>query len=62
MDALVLALVALRTEFRQPQSPAAEPSLKQFDLSALARRNSLEGLGQGLRCSQLRGRFAHETR
>ena len=43
---MVLALIALRTEFRPLQKPLAEPEFKPFDLSALARRYNLEEVGQ----------------
>jgi hypothetical protein len=38
MEGIVLALIALRKEFRPLQKPSAEPEFKPFDLSALARR------------------------
>ena len=48
MEGIVLALVALRNEIRPLWKPAAEPEFKPFDLSALARRYSLEEVGQDL--------------
>jgi hypothetical protein len=48
MEKIVLALIALRNEFRPRQKPLAEPEFKLFDLSALARRYSLEEVGQDL--------------
>jgi hypothetical protein len=46
MDGLVLAFIALRNEFRPLQKPSAEPEFKPFDLSALARRYSVEDVVQ----------------
>lgn len=42
MEGLVLALIALRNEFRRPERPVAEPEFKPFDLSALTRPFSVE--------------------
>jgi hypothetical protein len=48
MEGIVLALVALRNEFRPLPKPAAEPEFKPFDLSALNRCYSVEDGGQDL--------------
>jgi hypothetical protein len=42
MEAVILALIALRNEFRPPRKPLAEPEFKPFDLSALPRRYRVE--------------------
>ena len=46
MDAVVLALVALRNEFRPLRKPPAEPEFKPFDPGALPRRYRVEEIGQ----------------
>ena len=48
MEGIVLALIALRNEFRPLQKPFAEPEFKPFDLSALTRCYSVEEVGQDL--------------
>jgi hypothetical protein len=48
MKTIVLALIARRNEIRPLQEPLAEPEFNPFDLSALARRYSLAGVGQDL--------------
>ena len=48
MEGIVLALVALRNEFRPLQKPLAEPEFRRFDLSALNRRYSVEEVGRDL--------------
>jgi hypothetical protein len=62
MDGLVLAFIALKNEFRPLQKPLAEPGFKPFDLSALARRYSVEEVRQDLLMLTAKRRFAHETR
>jgi hypothetical protein len=46
MERMVLALIALRKEFRPLQKPSAEPEFKSFDVSSLARRYGVEDLVQ----------------
>ncbi len=48
MEGLVLALVALRNEFRPLQKPLAEPECKPLDLGPLPRRYSVQQVGQDL--------------
>lgn len=62
MDGLVLAFIALRNECRPLQKPSAEPGFKPFDLSALARRYTLEDVVQDQLMLTAKRRFAHETR
>jgi hypothetical protein len=46
MEGIILALIALRNGFRTLHKPLAEPEFKPFGLSALARRYSVEEVGQ----------------
>jgi len=45
METLVLALIALRNEFRRSERPVAEPEFEPFNLSACTRSYSVEDAG-----------------
>ena len=46
MDGIVLALIALRNEFRPLQEPLTEHEFRPLELRALARRYRVEEVGQ----------------
>jgi hypothetical protein len=50
MDGLVLALIALRTQFRKPATPVAKPDdFKPFNLQALEESIADRSAGHGAR-------------